>query len=141
MNQSKVLDKVKKDIENHGWHVLSVFGGGSPNFSYTIGFTETLNHPEIVMSGLSTELMHNLLNDIGELIKKGAVFKSGNFSDKVLNGYSVKFSSVNTSNINEYFRAAEVHYGQGNFETLQCIWPDKEGKFPCESDSSQEILV
>ena len=60
MSQSNILEKVEKDIESYGWHVLAVFGGDLPNFSYTIGFKETLSHPEIVMSGLSTEMMHDL---------------------------------------------------------------------------------
>lgn len=68
MSNSKVLDKLKSDIEKYGWHVLSVFGNDLPNFAYSIGFTETLNHPEIVISGLNTDLMHELLNDIGSLI-------------------------------------------------------------------------
>lgn len=68
MPQSNVMKKVSNDIKTHGWHVLSVFCKDLPNFSYTIGFTETLNHPEIVISGLDSKLAHLLLNDIGNLI-------------------------------------------------------------------------
>jgi hypothetical protein len=141
MSQSNILEKVEKDIESYGWHVLAVCGGDLPNFSYTIGFKETLSHPEIVMSGLSTEMMHHLLNDIGELIKSGESFSDGDTSSEVIKGYLVKFISVNESHIDEYFRAANIHYGDGNFKTLQCIWPDNDGRFPETTNSSQEVLV
>ncbi len=141
MSNSKVLDKVEADIEKHGWHVLSVLGGDLPNFSYTIGFTETLNHPEILMSGLSTKLMHQLLNDIGKLIEKGNSFNSGDTCDEVIKGYMVKFLTVDNSNINEYFRAANSHYGDCNFEALQCVWPDQYGDFPSKTVNNQEVLA
>ena len=141
MSNSKVLDELEADIEKHGWHVLSVFGDDSPNFSYTIGFKETFNHPEILMSGLSMELMHQLLNDIGKLIKKGYSFNNGDTCNEVIKGYLVKFLTVDYSHKDEYFRAASAHYGEGNFEALQCVWPDQDGNFPLKTDSNQEVLA
>lgn len=63
ISNPKVVDKVDDDIVKYGAHVLSVTREDSQNFSYTIGFEETLNHPEIIMSGLRTELMYHLLNE------------------------------------------------------------------------------
>ena len=140
MPESKVMEKVSKDIAEHGWHVLSVFGENMPNFSYTIGFTETLSHPEVIISGLETKLAHLLLNDIGELIKKGQSFEHGASSDEVLKNCPVKFENVTKKNILEYLRAANNHYGEGNFQALQCIWPDKDGNFQSATDEEQEIL-
>jgi len=140
MSNSKILDKLKSDIEKYGWHVLSVFGEDLPNFAYSIGFTETLKHSEVVISGLNIELMHELLNDIGNLIKQGYKFTDGDICNKVIKGYPVKFLAVNKSNVSEYFNAAIAHYGEEQFDTLQCVWPDKNGDFPMASDKTQEIL-
>ncbi len=140
MKNTSVLEKVGDDIEEHGWHVLSVFGKGVPNFSYTVGFTETLNHPEIIMSGLDSKLAHFLLNDIGNLIRGGKSFNDGDLSDQVLKNYSVKFQSVSEDNILEYFRAANAYYGERKFKALQCVWPNSQGKFQQSSDEDQEIL-
>ena len=137
---SDVMEKVEKDIKKHGWHVLSVFGENMPSFSYTIGFEETLNHPEVIMSGLETDLMHHLLNDIGNLIKKGQSFSEGNTSNEVLKDYLVKFVSVSEENIQEYLRAASAYYGDGNFQALQCVWPDNQGRFPDKTEETQEVL-
>nr|WP_248280125.1 DUF4262 domain-containing protein [Pseudoalteromonas arctica] len=140
VGNSKVLDKLESDIEKYGWHVLSVFGDDLPNFAYSIGFTETLNHPEIVISGLNTDLMHELLNDIGNLIKQGYKFTDGDICNEVIKGYPVKFLAVNKLNVNEYFNAANAHYGEGQFDTLQCVWPDQNGDFPLITDETQEVL-
>ena len=137
---SDVMEKVKDDIKNHGWHVLSVFEDNMPNFSYTVGFKETLNHPEIIMSGLEIDLMHHLLNDIGNLIKKGQTFSKGDTSNEVLKDYLVKFASVSDGNRKEYLRVACTYYGDDNFQALQCLWPDKEGHFPSKTDETQEVL-
>lgn len=134
------MQKVEDDIKNHGWHVLSVFGEDVPGFSYTVGFKETLNHPEVIMSGLATDLMHHLLNDIGNLIKEGQSFSKGSISDQVIKNYSVKFIPVSEENRREYFRAASAYYGDDNFQALQCVWPDEEGRFQVRTDEAQEIL-
>ena len=140
MSKSTIFEKLENDIAAYGWHVISVFGDNFPNFSYTIGFTETLNHPEIIISGLDTKLAHLLLNDIGELIKNGQSFKHGQLSNEVLENYSVKFENVTDKDILEYFVAAHRHYGEGNFKALQCIWPNKDDNFQTTTNDQQEIL-
>lgn len=140
MSNPKIFEKVDEDIAKYGWHVLSVTCEDSPSFSYTVGFEETLNHPEIIMSGLGTELMHHLLNDIGELIKLGDSFKDGDLSNEVVSGFPVKFIAVKDNVLSEYLRVAEVHYDSKGFRALQCIWPDKKGVFQTESNYEQEVL-
>ena len=137
---SDVMEKVEDDIKKHGWHVLSVFSKDAPSFSYSIGFTETLDHPEIIMSGLDTSLMHSLINDIGQLIKNGQRFTNNQLSEEVIKSYPVKFSKISELNKEEYLRAAVSIYSVEKFDALQCIWPDKEGKFQEESNTAQEVL-
>ena len=135
-----MFNKVDEDIQKYGWHVLSVACEDTPSFSYSIGFEDTLGHPEVIMSGLSTDLMHELLNDIGELIKKGISFKSGELSNEVVDGFPVKFINVSESAMSEYLRVAGGHYGDKGFRALQCVWPDKEGVFQNKSNQDQEVL-
>jgi len=137
---SDVMETVEDDIKKHGWHVLSVFSKDAPSFSYSIGFTETLDHPEIIMSGLDTSLMHSLINDIGQLIKNGQRFTNNQLSEEVIKSYPVKFSKISELNKEEYLRAAVSIYSVEKFDALQCIWPDKEGKFQEESNTAQEVL-
>jgi hypothetical protein len=140
MSQSKILKKAIDDIEKHGWHVVSVACKDTLSFSYTVGFKKTLNHPEIFVSGLSIELMHDLLNDIGELIHKGTVFNNGDLSYEVVKDLPVKFIKVKSGPLSEYLRVAGAYYGNEIFEALQCVWPDKNGSFQKKSDNTQEII-
>ncbi len=140
MSNSKIFKKVDEDIAKYGWHVLSVACEDSPSFSYTVGFEQTLSHPEIIMSGLGTELMHHLLNDIGELIKNGSSFKNGDLSNEVVKGFPVKFIEVKDSALSEYLRVAKAHYDNKGFRALQCVWPDKDGVFQTASNQDQEVL-
>ena len=140
MSSSKIFKKVDEDIRNYGFHVLSVACSDSPDFSYTVGFEQTLNHPEVIMSGLDRKLMHRLLNDIGELIRKGDSFSNGEFSDKVVDGFSVKFISVKTIALAEYLSVAKAHYKGKEFRALQCVWPDKNGLFQTEDNEVQEVF-
>ena len=140
MNGSTIFEKVEKDIAEYGWHVISVACPDSPDFSYSVGFEKTLDHPEVIMSGLDMKLMHQLLNDIAVLIKKGDSFGDGDFSDEVVSGFSVKFVSVEASVLEEYLAVAKGHYQGKYFRALQCLWPDKNGMFQTESSEVQEFL-
>src|SRR5689334_19919338 len=64
-------------VLRHGWQVMAVsdehdcehhdhndedlpeVGGGAPSFAYTIGLGHRQGHPELMMSGLSQQLMHS----------------------------------------------------------------------------------
>jgi len=140
MNASDFMKKIQSDIKENGWHVLTVLNEGAPNFSYSIGFTETFRHPEIIMSGLDTDLMQTLINDIGKLVENGKCFTKEQLCNEVIKDYPVKFVKVSDFNKGEYFRAAVNIYGIEKFDALQCIWPDKDGKFQETSNSSQEIF-
>ena len=140
MNKEKIIAKVASDIASFGWHVLHVFSEDEVSFSYTVGFTETLYHAEIIMSGLRRELRHDLLNDIGNLIKNGERFENGDLSHCVAKGLPVKFIAVSDKLRREYLGLAANRYGDAGFKALQCVWPDKHGKFQADTNRAQEIL-
>ena len=140
MKKESIIAKVASDIASYGWHVLHVFSEVEVSFSYTIGFTETLGHAEIIMSGLRREVRHDLLNDIGNLIKKGERFENGDISLRVVKGLPVKFIAVDMQARGEYLRMAANRYGEAGFQALQCVWPDKHGKFQADTNRAQEIL-
>ena len=135
----KMLERVAQDIQSHGWQALGVSGKGSPDFAYTIGLTESYDHPEIIMSGLKTPLMQALLNDIGALVKEGQVFEDGQMVRDIIKGYPVKFVRLSEKEVDEYLMLARIYYNK-SIDALQCQWPDKNGRFPSEDGCSEDTI-
>src|SRR5690606_2060885 len=80
------LRNTRAIIDRHGWAVQAVLGSASDGsaYSYTIGFTETLGHPEVFMAGFDPDLCRRLLNDVGSLIRNGSDFRKPCLEDKVI---------------------------------------------------------
>lgn len=131
--------KVLADIAEHGWHVVIVpeddEGAG---FAYTVGLTHQFDHAEIIIFGLSHEVMHHVLNEIGTDIKNGKRFVADTQVGGILQGYDCAFVAVNQTQHNEYLGGCVWLY-KGRFDALQCFWTDKAGRFPWE-DGFPEVL-
>jgi len=70
--------KVRADVAEYGWHVVMVSGDEEgPGFAYSVGLKETFGHPEIIMFGLRSDLMHTLINDLGEMLRQGQTLAVG----------------------------------------------------------------
>jgi hypothetical protein len=138
------MDRFNADIAEYGWHVIGVFASDDePAFSYSIGMTETLDHPEIIVVGLSLDLMHRMINDLGARIRSGESIKPGQPIVDVLEDAVCIMHLVAKHHLREYLGYAYRHYGGASFEALQCFWPGKvSGRFPWEPKSGvREIQV
>ena len=129
------MDGIRKRMDamiaETGWWVQAVLPGpDSPSFAYSVGMTETFGHPEVMVMGFSPELMHTLINGIGELVREGARFGDRDSSDKVIRGYPVVFREPEDAAAAEFALAAVSRYGKGRFRLLQCFLPDAQGRFP-----------
>ncbi|MGE5525135.1 MAG: DUF4262 domain-containing protein [Rhodospirillaceae bacterium] len=135
MNTGAADARVRADIETFGWHCVNVHpthGDERPGFSYTIGLTETYDHPEIMIFGLG-ERAHALLRECAELVKKGTTFVPDEPNGEVLaSGYDVIFKRVRRECFDEYLGTALRFYNQRPFEALIMFWPTKDRRFPWE---------
>jgi hypothetical protein len=69
-------EKLLNDIEKYGWHVVKVMEDDrGPRFAYSVGLYKTYNHPKIIIIGLKLDLAHVLINNIGEDIKNGKIYR------------------------------------------------------------------
>jgi hypothetical protein len=115
--------KLLADIEEIGWHVILIpEGDDGPPFAYTIGLFRTFEHPEIIIFGLDLDLMHQMINLIGEEIRQGRRFSDGESASGILEGYDVRF----------------LHVGDA-FAILQCLWPDRQGRFPTDAGYAEPL--
>jgi hypothetical protein len=130
-------ERVLKDIETCGWHVvLAPEDGEGPGFAYTVGLFETFQHPEVIIFGLPLKIMHRTLNCVGELVRGGLTLTPGGASSEVIENYEVRFETVAKRHF-RLFGYAMWFYEVDDFPTLQSLWPGASGDFPGDSDAPE----
>jgi hypothetical protein len=123
--------KLVSDIEEVGWHVIMIpEDDEGPALAYSIGLFQTFGHPEIIVFGLDLEVMHHVINLIGEEVRRGQRFADGQTASGIIEGYDVRFLDVARRHYPERFGYARWYYKGDDFPALQCLWPDKQGRFP-----------
>lgn len=133
--------KLLADVNDYGWHLIGIDDPDSdPAYVFSVGMFHTLGHPEICMFGLNqTQVMGQIINGIGELIRSGQQFEDRSESTDVLDGFPCMFRSVDRSLYREFFGYARWFYEGDEFPILQCVWPDKRGQYPWDSDSVTQV--
>ena len=120
------------DIDRFGWVVLKVTNDAGPDFAYSVGMYRTFGHPEILIFGLPVELMHRLINDIGEHVRSGERYTAGQVTDDFLEGYDVTFRVVPTFQYKGHLGWANWLYDGTQYPVLQLVYPDREHRWPWE---------
>lgn len=133
MDQKQIdeyLTRTRAIIEEHGWAIQAVVGSAQEGggYSYTIGLTETLGHPEIFMVGFDPQLCQRLLNDVGNLIRNGADFRQPCLDARVIMDFNVAFRPVDPESVARYGNVGTALLG--DYEAVQLFLPDASGRFP-----------
>jgi hypothetical protein len=140
VTEDDVEKKLVSDIEEFGWHVIKIAEDDEgPAFAYSIGLFKTFGHPEIIVFGLDVDLMHRMINLIGEEVRHGRRFADEEAASGVLEGYDVRFKYVARRHYHEHVGYARWFYKGDDFPLLQCLWPDKKGRFPTDSDFARAL--
>lgn len=139
-------DDLRKDIqlniEEYGLQVIMIEATDYlPSFAYSIGLWQKYNHPEIICFGLSTSLLHTIINDVAEIIKTDeSIVTEKNYFDQIFNNSKAEFLKVHPENIGDYFGTAINFYDTNDFPALQLVWTDRNDKFPWEENFEEEFL-
>lgn len=127
--------KLLTDVQRHGWHVIGVTEDEEgPAFAYSIGLYHTFGHPEVLVLGLAVEVMHRIINGIGELVRSGQRFEHLHESGDVLDNYNVAFRALERRHYPDYLGYAHWFYRGDNFLALQCVWPDSQHRYPWHAE-------
>lgn len=141
INKNDLLERTKQDIAQFGLQVISVTSTDYlPSFSYSIGLTQTYQHPEIICFGLPSSLGHEIINDIASMLKNGTIFEEGKMYTDIFQDSRATFLSVDASNLEYYFGAGLNYYQDKSFEALQLVWTDRNDLFPWEENFEEEFL-
>jgi hypothetical protein len=125
---------VLRDIKRYGWHLMHIGPEGDlPQFAFSIGFYYQFLQPEILVMGLDVEKSADLLNHIGETMRAGKVMSPGRDTGYMA-GYDVDFQPIDFVHYREHLGYAIWFYRslRQPFPAMQCILPDKSGRFPGE---------
>ena len=135
-NDQQVLDNVAQ----YGWHVMKILDlDDAPAWAYSIGLYRTFNHPEIVVFGQQLDLMHSMINSIGEGTQAGKTFELDGLYPDLIEAYSCTFKPVQTVWYEALFGFANWFYDGTEYPVVQCFWPDFDSHFPWEADFNQEL--
>lgn len=125
-------DVILDNIEEFGWHVVLVPDDEEgPGFAYSIG-----QEPEIIVFGLPHDVMHAVVNAAGE----AAEIRPDVPLPGYLEGVPVVFKRVDKARYKDYLGYAMWYHEGSGFDVLQCVWPDKAGKFPWDAGFREDLL-
>lgn len=154
MNQARDLTpfelKLIADIKKHGCQVLHVFDpqGEEPNFSYSIGFPETLAQPEVIVFSLDKGLMHRMINEIWrQASQDGLQLSDGLRIAGLLEGFDcIAREITDPAAIAEHFGSAIWYHrsqrGQSVERAFQIVWPGaRQGLFPWEEGCAAQVIT
>ncbi|MDP9350230.1 MAG: DUF4262 domain-containing protein [Chloroflexota bacterium] len=126
-------------VQHHGWQVTKIEADESwPSQAFSIGLHHSFGHPEVVIFGLATDVMHVIINNIGEDIRGGAHFEASREYPDILEGYNVVFRAVMPEQYPEHLGWGMWFYNYHPFPVVQLVWPDRQGRFPWQEGTSAE---
>ncbi|MFN3649349.1 MAG: DUF4262 domain-containing protein [Armatimonadota bacterium] len=122
--------RVARDVAEYGWHTIGIEEDEEgPPFAYSVGFVRTLGHPEVLVAGLEPHLGHDILSTIAAEVREGQQFEPEREYEEILDGFLCAFKRVDPQ-FYARFLGCGLRYYQREFPCLQCVWPDKLGRFP-----------
>ena len=136
--------KFLAQIETHGWNVTNIFRRDEekgPEWSFSTGLFHSYLHPEIVIFGLELDNMQKIVNTIGSEVKNGAKYESGNEYHDIFARCGCQFRPVDTGHYRRYLGWAIWFYNGEPFPTLQCFWPDLQGRYPWDPECSPSVVA
>jgi hypothetical protein len=134
--------KFLSNIEGHGWVVTKVFrsrGEEGPEFAYSTGLFHGYQHPEIIIFGLDLDTMHRIINNVGDAVKSGTHFESGNEYHSIFARCGCQFRAVSSEYYKPYLGWSIWFYESYEFPALQCFWPDRDGHYPWDFKCSPGV--
>ena len=114
---------ILSNVNKHGWHGLHVFDPEetSPNFSYSVGFPETLGAPEFIVFGLPHDLTHQMLWEVFKQIKAGAEPTHGRRWSDLLEGFDcISLTANHDSLFTEYLISSHWYWRHSGRDGSPC---------------------
>ena len=141
--ERRILDS----IETHGWYAVHRFDPelATPNFTYTVGFTQTLNAPEFIVFGLHRDVMFDMLAGVFRQIRAGRKLAD----DQVWKGLHEDFDCVGRKasrpdTFERYAVLADLYWQRAGHDghpgLIQLVWPGwLDGLYPWDAGCKARV--
>jgi hypothetical protein len=86
----------------------------------SLGMYARFHHPEIVLLGIDLDLMHRLINDAGEQIRRGHKYEPGLRYDDLLKDCDGEFRAVGLHHYRAYLGYGVWYYQGADFPAVRC---------------------
>ncbi|MBU6269166.1 MAG: DUF4262 domain-containing protein [Sphingomonadales bacterium] len=140
--------QIVENVDRHGCHINWVFDEDKtdPAFAYSIGFTKTLNFPEVVIFGLPQETCGPAINALLAMCAAGQSLKDGERLKSFFGEYDCIVRTVDESwLIQSYFASAlwyhRTQMGRALRDVVMLVWPDADHKFPWEDGCAEWVCA
>ena len=135
----KEFEKINSDIDKYGFSVILIEATDYlPSFAYSIGLWKTCKHPEIIVFGLSIDILHSIVNEVGKFVLNGNIVQPNELYCDFLENGSNYFLQVDKRSLNDYVGLA-LDYYNFVFPVLEFIWTDKNGCFPWDENFDSNL--
>jgi hypothetical protein len=124
--------KVLHDVREHYVHIVLVTAGEQPDepaFAYTVGLWHQARHPELVMSGQKSELMHRSLNAAVAWVRAGQRLSPGMAVEGVIGGFPVAVEEMTPEAIDRTVTFS-AWFHRRTIDAVQLVWTDLNGIWP-----------
>ena len=129
-------------VRDAGWQVMLVGAGEAddePAFAYTVGLHHRARHPELVMSGLPTDLVHRVLNDVAGRVRAGHRFDTpGRTVEGALARVPLVVEAMTDAGLRETVTWSGWFHRRRP-DAVQLVWPDTDGVFAWQ-DGAPAVL-
>jgi Domain of unknown function (DUF4262) len=124
----------------HGWRTAGeAAGAGGPAWRYTVGLHHTYQHPEVIVVGLAQATLQAVLDAVVRHVRAGHRFEAGERYDEILARYACAFERVDRRWYGAYLPEAIAFDGAKRFPALQCLWPDRAGRYPSDRRCDPDV--
>lgn len=138
-----LIDELRQKVKAAGWQVILVPGEGeAPGFLFTIGLWQIYNHPEVLLFAPSSDPrdMGGSIQRLVERVRAGERFEPGKSHEGFFNQYPGRFREIDRRWYPEFLGTAGGYYESFDFPALQLFWPDRQGRFPWESEFNRSLF-
>ena len=141
--------KIIANVDQHGCSINVVIDpdGNDPAFAYSIGFPKSVSQPEVIVFGLSSDMMEYMINETRrQCADEGLALKDGAVVGGLLEGFDCILRAVPADRITvEHFNSAiwyrRAVMGEKMDRAFQIIWPGaSDGLFPWDESADPFVI-